>query len=155
MILKDDQCPMRKPKAINRADAHIDRTIDYRKWRRSLAQHMYGTDIDIVEWRVVDGEIKPILVLELTRLDEDGPKWLSPKYLDAIIHRFTKRDGQGKAITTIAGLIGVDAIIVLFRQDLSEFWLYNLSNPTEQGWHHMLKERYGHWLSTHDGRRHV
>ena len=107
------------------------------------------TDIDQVEWRVQYGQPTPVVVLELTRLDGSHP--LPQTYLDAIVTRFTKRDGQAAAIVALANRLGVDAVIVLFRHDLSEFWLFDLSSPTR--WFHRDQRQYRHWITNHGGRR--
>jgi len=121
-----------------------DRTVDYTAWRRKWNRSSYVSDIDQVEWRVRDGQIIPVAVLELTRLD--GDMMPRPAYFDAIINRFTKRDGQAKSITLFSKLLGVDAIIVLFHYNLENFWLYNLS--TSSGWFHLKKEGYRKWLES-------
>lgn len=157
----DDQCPTcgrmsadwsanRAPgnKRTQRNDAHIDRTADYRTWRRTFRHDCYVSDIDQVEWRITAGKPTPVVVLELTRIDGEMPP--PRKYLDAIVTRMTKRDAQGATIVALADRLGVDAVIVLFRENLREFWLWNLSRPTQ--WFHRSRDQYEEWLTRHRGR---
>ena len=148
-----DQCPtcgrVSEDWSSNRTDQkgqvrrdNKDRMVGYRKWRRKWDRTSYVSDIDQIEWRVVNGEIVPVAVLEMTRMDGE---MMPPKgYLDAIITRYTKRDGQAKSICHFAELLGVEAIIVLFQHNLENFWLYNLSTGT--GWYHLTKKGYRSWL---------
>ena len=148
-----DQCPTcgrvsedwganRDPEKVRQRSDQEDRLSDYRRWRWRLGAGCFVSDIDQVEWRLVEGQIAPAMVLEMTRLDGDAVP--SPSYLQAIIDRFTKRDGQGLAVCEIARRLGVDAVIVLFRHDLTEVWLYNLS--TSIGWHHGSFPTYEKWI---------
>ncbi len=85
-----------------------------------------------------------MVVLELTRLDGDVSP-LPPAYLEAIKTRFHSRDGQAKSIVALANKLGVEAVIVLFRHDLSEFWLHKLSEPASD-WVYTSKAGYRRWL---------
>ena len=119
-----------------------DRTLDYRLWRFNMPRGLYTTDVDQVEWRVRDGEMVPVAILELTRID--GDRTPVPNYFKAILDRYEKRDSQKHTITHIASRLGVDAFIVAYLEDLSEFMLYNLSEST--GWEHMDKDTYQDWI---------
>ena len=46
-----------------------DRALIYTDWRRTIDVGTYCQDIDQVEYRIIDGEIVPVLMLELTRYD--------------------------------------------------------------------------------------
>lgn len=119
-----------------------DRLAFYRAWRFSWGGGAFVSDLDQIEWRVMDGKIRPVAVFEMTRLDGD----MKPPqtYFDAIEKRFSTRDGQGGAVLEFACRLGVPAAIVLFRHDLSEFWVYVLSNPTK--WFHFAAPAYQLWV---------
>ena len=133
-------------KGKRRADTE-DRAAAYRQWRWNF-RSAYVSDIDQVEWRIVDGKVEPVLLLELTRFDGDNQP--APGYFDAITARF-RREGQGRAAVTFASMLGVDAVIVLFRHNLEDFWLYNLT--IGEGWYHLGRDCYRRWLEAkHHGR---
>lgn len=115
-----------------------DKTASYRRWRWNFGNGCYASDVDMVEWRMVDGRPTPVAVLELTELP--GNRTPPPSYLDAILQRYVERDGQAAFIRQVANLLHCPAVIVLFRWDLSEFWTYNLSAPS--GWRHRSRDEY-------------
>ena len=117
-----------------------DRSLIYTDWRRTIDVGTYCQDIDQVEYRIIDGEIVPVLMLELTRYDFDTEP--NQNYFAAILERFSK--SQRKAATKFATLLGVNCIIVLFKHDLTKFWLFNLT--TNQGWYSLDKKGYEDWL---------
>ena len=122
-----------------------DRAHEYRKWRRGFGRRLYVSDIDHLECRVIHGTMVPVAALELTRVD--GNVKVPQSYLDAIYQRFTKRDGQGAIITRLAELLNIKAWVVLFRWDLTEFWVYNLTD--ERGWWKSLSpQKYKGWISS-------
>jgi hypothetical protein len=129
-------------KGKQRTDSE-DRTIEYRAWRHTLGNGLYAADIDQVEWRVRDGVPVPVAVLELSRVD--GNVRVPPAYLEAVVDRMTRRDGQASAVTHFASLLGVKAWVVLFRWDLTEYWVYNLSTPRDRWWH-LAPDKYRDWL---------
>lgn len=126
-----------------------DRCADYRAWRHRLGDGCYVMDIDQIEWRLVDGLPVPVAALELSRVD--GNKRLPQSYLNAVTTRFQDRDGQASAITAFAAKMGVKAWVVLFRWDLTDFWVYNLTDT--RGWWHMDKPRYTSWVKGMGARR--
>ena len=115
---------------------------------------MQSTDIDHVEWREVNGKLAPVAFFELTRVDKNVvPNQL---YLDAIIDRFTKRDGQAKMIKALAEPFEVPVYIIAFLKDLSSFCVYNLSSPKEtrnNGWWILPQKKYKEWLASLGKRR--
>jgi hypothetical protein len=129
------------PKARQRSDKE-DRTLAYRDWRRTAGQRLYVMDFDQVEWRVIDGKFEPVAIVELTMVN--GTIRVPQGYLDAIITRFTERDGQASILREAAERMRIKAWITLFRWDLSEFWIYNLSENT--GWWHVDQHTYINWL---------
>jgi len=121
----------------------IDRIADYRKWRWGIGNGCYVCDIDHLEYRITGNKIIPVALLELTRVD--GNIKLPDTYLSGVLDRFKKRDAQSKLITYVAELLSCKVWIVLFRHDLSEFWLYNLSS--DRGWYKSLSlSQYTNWI---------
>lgn len=119
-----------------------DRCADYRKWRWTFGDGNYVSDIDHIEWRVIEGEMVPVAIFELSRVDSDSD--VPQTYLEAIIDRYTKRDAQSKFIKQVAASLEVYAYIVVFRADLEKFWVYNLSLSC--GWYAMNKTAYEKWI---------
>lgn len=120
-----------------------DRICDYRSWRHTFGNGMYVNDIDQLEWRIIDGKHTPVALIELSRID--GNMKIPQKYLEAVLNRFKKRDAQGSIFVLLAKLLKIDIWIVLFRWDLSEFYLYNLVNGEK--WVHLSKDEYKKWIS--------
>ena len=123
-----------------------DRSLTYTDWRRTIGEGTYCQDIDQVEYRIIDDEIVPVLMLELTRYDYDTEP--TEGYFAAILERFGK--SQRKSATSFATLLGGDCIIVLFKHDLAKFWIFNLT--TNQGWYSLDKKGYEDWLVKCRGR---
>ena len=114
---------------------------DYRAWRWEWGGGAYVTDIDQVEWREEDGELRAVALLELTCVR--GNMDIPPTYFDAILARFV-RDFQGQSATRTARALGCDAYIVVWREGLADFWVYNLSRSI--GWKYMERAEYRTWL---------
>ncbi|HUZ01627.1 MAG TPA: hypothetical protein VMU89_14860 [Thermomicrobiaceae bacterium] len=128
-------------KARQRRDSE-DRALSYRQWRYQFGGGCFVSDIDQVEWRVVDGAPTPVGVLELSRVD--GNVRVPESYRTAVIERFTKRDGQATSVIEMAKRLGTTAWVVLFRWDLTEFWVYNLSD--RRGWWALRPAAYENWI---------
>jgi hypothetical protein len=114
---------------------------EYRAWRHGRGgPALLVCDIDQLEYRY-DGEgwPEPVAVLEVTRYDGAGEP---PRgYFEAILDRYVRRDGQAKAIKVFASMLGCKAFIVLYRRDVSRFWLYNLSDNSGV-WQGMSSDGY-------------
>lgn len=126
-----------------------DRTVRYRDWRRTLGRALYVNDVDQLEWRMVDEQVQPVGVLELTRVDGSVP--VPPSYLARILDRVQRRDPQGRVACELASRCGVFAFLVAWRWNCSEFWVYNLS--AARGWWHLTPEKYRTWIAGLTGRR--
>lgn len=114
-----------------------DRSEVYREWRRTWGVGAV-CDLDQVEWR----KNQPIGIIEITRIDGNVKP---PKtYFDAILTRF-RRDGQDRRAMEVAKYLKVKAWITAFRHDLSELWVYNLTD--KRGWWHMTPDKYKEWLT--------
>ena len=117
-----------------------DRTEAYRDWRHKFGKKRYVVDLDQVEYKIINGNIVPVAVLELTRADWSPGKSLQ----DTVLKRIDKQYAQGKALRELSKRIGVDAYIVLFVKDLSEFHIYNLTR--DSGWHVCDQEKYSGFI---------
>lgn len=108
---------------------------EYKKWRISLRNGMYGLDVDAIEWRYFDGVLTPVAVLETTSIRQNQP--VNDNYLNLILSRFDNGI-QSQTSLYIANALNVKAYIVAFRRGLEEFWIYNLTDRTR--WYHVSKE---------------
>ena len=132
-----------KVDSLQIADIKEDRTAAYRAFRRTIKQ-AGATDFDQIEWRFNEGgHPYPVGLLELSRVD--GNVRLPQTYLDNVLTRIMKRDWQGRLAVRAAEILRVRAWMVLFRWDLTEFWVYNLTHT--RGWWWLDKESYMSWLS--------
>ena len=121
-----------------------DRSLPYRDWRRTIGRSLYVNDIDQLEWRVIDGEIKPVAIIELTRVN--GNISVPQSYLDSVLKRITQRDPQSKIACMVADSLNVCAYVVVWRWDLSEFFVYNLTK--ERGWKYWSPLQYEKWIGS-------
>lgn len=144
-------------KARQRDDKE-DRSIIYRDFRREVGKTekngrfrktAYTSDLDQVEYLFVKGEPIPIAIFEITRYDfdeYDGPNSSWAKYRSSILDRYFIRDAQGKFIQAIAEKLDCEAWIVLFRNDLESFWLFDLMHR-DALWIHKDADQYKVWLA--------
>ena len=150
----DEQCPTcgrvpvdwvnRAPGGKGRQTADRgDRQAAYNDWRWWKSGGYYVCDIDQLEWRIIDGAIRPVAYLELSRVDGNVSIEAS-SYKARALERMQRRDGQGAAAVAFASLLGVHAYFILWRWDLTEFWLYNLTQS--RGWRLYIPARYVAWL---------
>lgn len=122
-----------------------DRCAAYRRFRTTRIGVSGGYDVDQLEWRLgADGNPVPVAMLELTRADSNDP--IPPSYLAAILHRIDQRDFQGKLARMVAERLGVKAWVVLFRHNLRDFWIYNLTD--KRGWWYLDQEGYRRWIES-------
>ena len=143
-------------KARQRDDKE-DRSILYRDFRREVGKTekngrfrktAYTSDLDQVEYLFIKDQPIPIAVFEITRYDFDeyaGPNHSWAKYRSAILDRYFLRDAQGKFIQAIAKKLECEAWIVLFRNDLESFWLFDLMHQ-DALWIHKDANEYKEWL---------
>ncbi len=115
-------------KQINRPETK-DRAKEFQQWHRTLGRRLLASDVDLVEWRFIDGELVPVGVLEITLADCEP----SQSYLDAIICRYEKKDVQGRTARHVAKALGCKAWIVCYTQGCNNFWIYNLTE--RKGWY--------------------
>jgi hypothetical protein len=116
-------------KAHQREDTE-NRILPYSLWHRTLDRSLLMLDVDFIEWRFRDGKLVPVGVMEVTRVDKG--KEVNENYLASILRRYDVRDLQGRIARKIAEMLKMRAFIVLFREDCSEFWVYDLS--FNRGW---------------------
>jgi hypothetical protein len=122
-------------------DSKEDRSAAYRAWRRHLGDGMYVLDVDQVEWRHIDGQMVPVATIELTRRDDPGI--VDDVYLETIVDRY-KEEFQGFHSIYIAMKLAVFAYLVVYREDLSMYWIYNMS--LDKGWRMKTQEEYEEWI---------
>jgi hypothetical protein len=128
-------------KAYQRTDAEW-RIKPYSDWHRMLSSRLLMLDVDFIEWRYRNGELVPVGVMEVTRVDRD--RTVDAHYLDAIVRRFEQRDLQAVAARKVAEALKTKAYIILFRQDCSEFWVCNLTDRA--GWMHYPPQQMAEFL---------
>ena len=119
-----------------------DRAAPYRSWRRTLRKDFYVTDLDQVEYRIVNEKVDPLAVLEITRIDGERPP--NDNYLKAITDRYD-RDAQGMTMVGLAALLGVPAYIVLFRDDMGVIWICDYGRTG--AWTKASANTYAGWLA--------
>ncbi|HEX3643381.1 MAG TPA: hypothetical protein VHV10_19010 [Ktedonobacteraceae bacterium] len=118
-------------KAHQRRDIE-NRILPYSLWHRTLDRSLLMLDVDFIKWRFRDGELVPVGVMEVTRVDSG--KDVNENYLNSILQRYDIRDLQGKIARKVAEALKTRAYIVLFRENCSEFWVYDLTYS--RGWIH-------------------
>ncbi|MBV9673356.1 MAG: hypothetical protein JO076_11115 [Verrucomicrobia bacterium] len=116
-------------KAHQREDTE-NRILPYSLWHRTLDRSLLMLDVDFIEWRFKDGELIPAGVMEVTRVDMG--KVVDQGYLESIVRRYDMRDLQGRVAREVAKALKTRAYVVLFREDCSEFWVYDLTY--NRGW---------------------
>ena len=126
-----------------------DRTGVYREWRFGFGGGMYVLDVDQIEWRKSPrGTIEPVVLIELKRFDTNAP--VETRWLDKTL-RNVERRFQGEACRRVAAALGVPAWLVVFRHDLTGFWVYNLTDrrgwfPADDDGHGFSEYQYRAWL---------
>jgi hypothetical protein len=135
-------------KTVQRPDTDQDRTAKYRLWHRSFGSDVYVNDLDQIEWRMVDGNVVPVAHIELSRVD--GNRDVPFTYLEAAWDRFTLRDPQSKVSTIVAERVGIPAYFVLFRWDLTEFWIREFyipeREPVDKWYEEISAVDYRNWI---------
>lgn len=135
-------------KAIQKRYGDI-RMRPYREFHSGLGRGYYMQDLDSVEYRYEDGKLRIAALIEITRADNG--KTVDEHYLDGILERFRLRDSQGSVVVEMADRLGVPAFVVLFKEDVSCFWVFCLADPLSQwvgneGWVEMEPDQYAHFL---------
>ncbi len=123
-------------------ESNEDRTIEYRDWRHEFGGGCYVTDIDQIEWRMVDGMIVPKAVIELTRIDHTGSV---ENVLAAILNRI-KDKSHGNLLRLTAARMECEAFIVVIQPGLEFFYMYCLTIEEKAGWFKVSKDRYEQWV---------
>ncbi len=128
-------------KAHQRIDTEY-RIQQYSDWHRTLDKSLLMLDVDFIEWRLIEGKLTAVGVMEVTRVDNG--KTVDDRYLQSIIDRYEQRDIQARATTQVAESLQTKAWIILFRESCTEFWVYNLTN--KRGWWHLSPEKMENFL---------
>jgi hypothetical protein len=129
-----------------KAEHKIDeyRAKPYSDFHRTLDRKLLTQDVDFVEYRRRNGRLTPVAVIEVTRADQHI--FVGQGYLNGIIERYTQFGMQAEATLLVARALNVEAYVVLFRQDCSEFWVYNLSRHS--GWEKKTPAEYEEFLKS-------
>jgi hypothetical protein len=129
---------------------------EFKNWHRAIGGiGMSAYDVDLIEWRTVNGVFLPVATLEITRVrnlyHESGELIdVPPSYLDHILQRFEEIGNQAKAARATAYALNVYSYIVLYREDCSEFWVFNLT--LRVGWRHFDPEQMKEFLQTRENK---
>ena len=106
-----------------------DNSEAYKSWHRTLDRHLYLTDVDSIEWRMHNGILTPVAVIELTTFADDG---IGQEKRDAVRDRFDRKTMQGAATRAVASALKVPALVVLHKKDLSRFAVWDMGSDS---WH--------------------
>jgi hypothetical protein len=128
-------------KAYQRADAEW-RIKPYSDWHRTLSSKLLMLDVDYVEWRYRNGELAPVGVMEVTRVDRG--RTVDARYLDAITRRFEQRDLQAQAARKVWPRRSRPKLTSSCFARIAEFWVYNLTDRT--GWTHYTPQQMAEFL---------
>jgi len=123
-----------------------DLLAEYRTWRRGFGNKLYASDIDQIEWRIVDGIPVPVALIEMTRVT--GTKRVPVAYLESVLKRYTVRDPKSQLTINAAAHMGIDAYLVIYRENLEDFWVYNLT--WGGAWQAKTQQQYRDWVSSLD-----
>lgn len=123
--------------------------LSYRAYRRSFGPKYHVSDLDHVEWRVVNETPTPVAILELTRLEDadvfEHVKW---RVLDKFHENL-----RGEFTLTMGETLGVEVFTVVFRKNLKIFWVGNLSNldldlaNEDDHWMKLDNSQYEEWVT--------
>ena len=120
-----------------------DRVMEYRKWRMGLKVGKVQ-DIDQLEYKIVDGQVIPLAILELTKVE--GCVIYPERYLYKIEQTRVK---QMMVTTAIARYLNIPAYYVVFEDGVTlgtgRMWNLRL-HDRENGWTLTTIERLEEWL---------
>jgi len=99
-----------------------DRSQDFRAWRFNLG-HGAVCDVDQIEYRVVNGVVRPVAVIELCGADmqsDEHPGGVrpgqdpSPAFFAACLDKVSPERLQGKLLRLLASRLEVPLILVMY-----------------------------------------
>lgn len=102
-----------------------DRSLPYRNMLYG-EDGLYAIDQDLICVSFESNEPVANAVLELTRIDNHFVE-PAPNYFKSILTRYAERDKQKYLSVWFANKLGAPVYIVAFADDLSMFYLYNLT----------------------------
>jgi hypothetical protein len=105
-------------------------TAEFTKWHRTIGREFWATDVDLIEWRSRYGTIMPVATWEVSAIS--GAPNPPETYKDSVVERYNVRDLQGFAAREVANALGCHSFVLLAMPDLSQAWLYCLTDP--RGW---------------------
>lgn len=106
-----------------------DNSETYKSWHRTLDRHLYLTDVDSIEWRMANGILTPVGLIELTTFSDDS---IDQDKRDAVRDRFDRKTMQGAATRAVAVALRIPALVVLHKKDLSQFAVWDMASDA---WH--------------------
>lgn len=118
----------------------------FQRWHRTLDKSWHFSDIDGVGWELVNNNLTPAFILDVT-LADDNIQCVNSTYLNAITDRMFKRDMQGAVLRFLSKKLDVPGLIVLHRRDFSQFWAYDVATKK---WQELNRPQ---WLEFEDGLR--
>src|SRR5579859_4147891 len=112
-------------KALQRDDNDLkDRMRPFRDWHRTLDRSWTYLDADGIGWENANGHWVPAFVTELTMAENHV--YVNDTYRKSIISRMFGRDPQGPIARTLSKLLNVPGFILLYMEDMSQMWAYDL-----------------------------
>lgn len=155
----------KKGKAYDVAYAYVDTSIDrdrvYREWHRTIGDENYCMDLDQFEYRRVNNVKTAVAFQEISRIEKrcpdrcfetheefNGNHPIGDGYRQNVWDRIWT-DDQGEMVSMVARSMVIPAYFVLYRPDLSEFWVRMLYPDTKyplSRWQFYTNETYQHWI---------
>lgn len=127
---------------------NVDRLAAYRRMRRRVGGYCYVQDIDQVEYRMRQGMVVPVALLELTRINGGTPGADPAPVLDAIINRVYTQTNQARASIEFARRLGVPPYLIAYDRQLTRFFVHELrdADAPASTWTALHRRAYIDWL---------
>jgi len=162
-----DSRTKKKGKAYDVAYAHVDTGIDrervYREWHRTIGKEYYCMDLDQFEYRRINKVKTAVAFQELSRIEKlcpdkcfetheesNGNHPIGVGYRENVWDRIWT-DDQGEMVSMVARSMEIPAYFVLYRPDLSEFWVRMMYPDTEfpqSKWQYYDNTTYRLWVAS-------
>lgn len=119
-----------------------DRLYDYRLFREEIPAPPYPSDIDFVEYRIIDGRVVPVGILEMTCMNFPPPHAAAlEKFLGKVWHRWNHEDKQGDFAREMAQRLGCRPFLVVLEPGAEIFHITPLDSLHPK-WIKFDRERY-------------
>ncbi len=127
-------------------DEGEDRCLEYRNMHREMmGRRCYVQDLDQIEFRETGDPNDPyriVAIIDITRSEEDVRDQTS--YLQSVYHRYFHTSAQGAILRKAQAAFKVPAYLVLFKQSLTDFWIYSLGHSRWAGPY--TQQAYVRWI---------